>query len=151
MAQVNQLIEKVKGMEAKQLEIRQDIEQKLKNIREQMQEKYQRNVQLMQEEYKRKLKQEVQQYISTQYLGTGPSQAMKVKYDTIISQREALETVKQMLHQTRGESRSPEMDSNYYGVHTRSGKQSRQEGAMMSHGTGKEVENGSQKEPLSPR
>ena len=41
---MNQLIEKVKGMEAKQLEIRQDMEQKLKSIQERTQEKYQRNV-----------------------------------------------------------------------------------------------------------
>ena len=34
-AQVNHLIEKVKGMEARQLEIRQEMEQKLTKIREQ--------------------------------------------------------------------------------------------------------------------
>ena len=90
-------------MEVKQSEIRQKMEPKLKNICEQTQEKYQRNVKLMQEEYKRKLKQEIQRYISTE--------------TSTFGQRKALETAKQMLHQTRGESKSPEMDWDYYGVH----------------------------------
>ena len=39
--------------------------------------------------------------------------------DKMTSQRKALETAKQMLHQSRGESRSPEMDWDYYGTQTR--------------------------------
>ena len=62
--QVNKLIEKVKGMEVKQSEIKHEMEKKLKNLQEQAQERYQRNVQLMQEGYKKKYEQEVQRYIS---------------------------------------------------------------------------------------
>ena len=54
-----------------------------------------------------------------------------------------------MLHQTRGESRSPEMDWDYYRVHTHAGEQSQQEGEMMSHGTGKEKEKGISKRVAS--
>ena len=63
--QVNKLIEKVKGMEVKQSEIKHEMEQRLKNLQEQAQERYQRNIQLMQEGYKQKYEQEVQQYILT--------------------------------------------------------------------------------------
>ena len=42
LAQVNKLIERVKGMEVKQNEIRQDMEQKLKNVQEKTQKKYQK-------------------------------------------------------------------------------------------------------------
>ena len=55
-AQVNKLIETVKDMEVKQLEIKQNMEY----ICEQTQEKYQRSVKTMQDEYQRKLEQEVQ-------------------------------------------------------------------------------------------
>ena len=111
--QVNKLIEKVKEMEIKQSEIRQNMEEKLKNIREQPQEK------LMQKEYKRKLEQEIQRYISTQTstCGMEPAQMEKFENEKITSHRKALETAKQMLHQTRGECKSPEMDWDYYWVH----------------------------------
>ena len=62
LAQVNKLVEKVKGMEVKQHEIRQDMEQKLRTLQEQAQEKYQKSVRQMQEEYQTKL--EVQRYTS---------------------------------------------------------------------------------------
>ena len=62
LAQVNQLIERVRGMEIKQQEIRQDMEKKLQNVREQAQEKYQKSVKQMQEEYQTKLEQEVRQH-----------------------------------------------------------------------------------------
>ena len=64
LAQVNKLMERVKGMEVKQHEIRQDMEQKLKNVQEQAHEKYQKSVRQMQEEYQMKLEQEVQRYTS---------------------------------------------------------------------------------------
>ena len=51
--------------------------------------------------------------------------------DKTNSQRKALETAKQMLHQSRGESRSPEMDWNYYGTHAHAKEQSRQEKETM--------------------
>ena len=60
LAQVNKLIERVKGMEIKQHKIRQDMEQKLRNVQEPTQEKYQKSVKQMQEEYQMKLEQEVQ-------------------------------------------------------------------------------------------
>ena len=44
----------------------------------------------------------------------------------MISQRRALETAKQMLHQGRGETESPEMDWDYYGVHDQTGEQPQQ-------------------------
>ena len=64
LAKVNKLIERVKGMEIKQHEIRQDMEQKLRNVQEQTQEKYQKSVKQMQEEYQIKLEQEVQRFTS---------------------------------------------------------------------------------------
>ena len=64
LAQVNKLIEKVKGMEVKQHKIRQDMEQKLRNVQEQTQEKYQKSVKQMQEEYQMKLEQEIQRNAS---------------------------------------------------------------------------------------
>ena len=51
LAQVNKLIKRVKEMEVKQHEIRQDMEQKLKNVPEKTQEKYQKSVKQKQEEY----------------------------------------------------------------------------------------------------
>ena len=58
--------------------------------------------------------------------------------DKTYSQRKALETAKQMLHQSRGESRSPEMDWNYYGTHAHMKEQSRQEKEAMKSVKGKE-------------
>ena len=66
LAQVNKLVERVKGMEVKQHKIRQDMDQKLRNVQEQAQEKYQKSVRQMQEEYQMKLEQEVQRYTSGQ-------------------------------------------------------------------------------------
>ena len=93
----------------------------------------------MQEEYKRKLEQEIQQYIltHTSILETGSTQTIKDKDDRITSQREALETAKQRLHETRGESRTPEMDWDYYEIHAYLGEQSRLEGEMVGNEKGK--------------
>ena len=63
---MNQLIERVNGMEVKQSEIRQNMEQKLKAVQEEAQEIYQKNVKMMQEDYQKRLEQEVQRYISNQ-------------------------------------------------------------------------------------
>ena len=73
----------------------------------------------MQEEYQRRLEQEIQRYISENSTreGIGSSLAVKEAEDKIISQKKALETAKQMLHQGRGEAESPEMDWDYYVVH----------------------------------
>ena len=60
LAQVNKLVEKVKGIEVKQHEVRQDMEQKLRNVQEQAQAKYTKSIKQMQEEYQAKLEQEVQ-------------------------------------------------------------------------------------------
>ena len=105
----------------------------------------------MQEEYKRKLDQEVQWYISSHSstLATGSTQTMKARDDRIFNQKKALETAKQMLHQTRGEARSSEMDWDYYGVHTHSEEQSRQRGEVVSHGSGKVEERGISKRATS--
>ena len=140
--QVNKLIEKVKSMELKQTEIKQEMEQKLRNLREQSQEKYQRNVQQIQEEYKKKFEQEFQRYISTQSvgLGTEPMPTMRKADDKMTSQKEVLEAAKQMLHQTRGESRSPEMDWDYYGTQAHAREQSRQGDGMLNLEKRKEEE-----------
>ena len=104
IAQVNKLIERVKVMEVKQQEIKQDMEQKLKNVREQTQEKYQMSVRQMQEEYQKKLEQEIQWYISenSNRQGTDALSIAQRVEDKVTSQRKALETAKQMLHQSRG-------------------------------------------------
>ena len=95
------------------------MEQKLKSGREQTQEKYQKNIQQMQEEYQKKLEQEVQWYISDSCKRQGMDSLPMVleAADKITSQRKALEAAKQMLYQSRGESRSPEMDWDYYDTH----------------------------------
>ena len=94
----------------------------------------------MQEEYKKKLEQEVQWYISirSSNLGTESIPTTKETENKITSQREALETAKQMLHQNRGESRSTEMDWDNYGTHARTGEQPRQVDEMLSLGRGEE-------------
>ena len=58
----------------------------------------------MQEEYQKKLEQEVQRYISGNFNreGTDSLPAAREVKDKMISQRKALETVKQMLYQSRG-------------------------------------------------
>ena len=43
---------------------------------------------------------------------------MRVNDDKNISKKRALEAVKQMLQKTRGEADSPEMNWDYYGIHT---------------------------------
>ena len=127
--QVNRLIEKVKGMEVKQSEIKHDMEQKLRNLQEQAQERYQRNVQLMQEGYKKKYEQEVQRYISAQSSvpEIGTMLTRRESEDKMKSQKKALEMAKQMLHQQRGGSKSPEMDWDYYGTQPRVQEQPMQE------------------------
>ena len=102
------------------------MEQKLKNLQEQAQERYQRNIQLMQEGYKKKYEQEVQRYISAQTSGPeiGTMLTGRESDDKMTSQKKALETAKQMLHQLRGGSRSPEMDWDYYGTQARVQEQS---------------------------
>ena len=116
LAQVNKLVERVKGMEVKQYEIRQDMEQKLKNVQELAQEKYQKSIRQMQEEYQIKLEQEIQRYNSEQSQIEKIDSTARKAEDKLISQQKALETIKRMLHQGRGETESPEMDWDYYGV-----------------------------------
>ena len=125
IAQVNKLVERVKGMEVKQHEIRQDMEQKLRNVQEQVQEKYQKSVRQMQEEYQMKLEHEVQRYTSgrSKREKIDPLVVARKAEDKLISQQRALETAKQMLHQERGEAESPEMDWDYYGVQNQTGGQ----------------------------
>ena len=79
----------------------------------------------MQEEYQMKLEQEVQRFTS----GNPPRETIDSSFvareveHKITSQRKALETAKQMLHQGRGETVSPEMDWDYYyGVHDQTGE-----------------------------
>ena len=124
--QVNKLIEKVKEMEVKQSKIKHEMEQKFKNLQEQVQERYQRNVQSMQEGYKKKYEKEVQRYISARSTGSeiGTLLTGRESDDKMSSQKKALETAKQMLHQSRVESRSPVMDWDYYGTQARVQEQS---------------------------
>ena len=112
---VNKLLERVKMMEIKQNEIKQDMEKKLKNVQEIAQEKFQRSVTQMQEDYQNKLEQEVQRR------SLELSQRERMKSTTnkaeekLNSKQTAIETVKRMLHQDRGKTESPEMDWDYYG------------------------------------
>ena len=144
LAQVNKLIEKVKGMEVKQHEIRQDMEQKLRNVQEQMQEKYQKSVKQMQEEYQTKLEQVIQRCTSgnSNRERRDSSLATRENEDKMISQQKALETAKQMLHRRTGGIESPEMDWDYYGVHDQPGRQSQQVREVHNLGrtSGKEKE-----------
>ena len=128
LAEVNKLIERVKGMEVKQHEIRQDMEQKLKNVQEKTQEIYQKSIKQMQEEYQMRLEQEIQRHTSenSNREGIGSYLAAKEAEDKMISQKRALETAKQMLHQGRGEAESPEMDWDYYVAHDLNGGQPQQ-------------------------
>ena len=116
---MNQLIERVKGMEVKQQEIRQDMERKLQNVQEQAQEKYQKSVKQMQEDYQMKLDQEARQHAlkGMDSKKIGISLGEKEAEEKLSSQKRALETAKQMLHQRKVETGSPEMDWDYYGVH----------------------------------
>ena len=147
LAQVNKLIERVKGMEVKQHEIRQDMEQKLRNVQEQTQEKYQKSAKQMQGEYQVKLEQEVQRFTSgnSNRERTDSSFVAREVEDKMTSQRRNLETVKQMLHQGRGETVSPEMDWDYYGVHDQTGEQLQQISGVHNleriRGEGKEFQN----------
>ena len=124
LAQGNILIERVKGMEVKQHEIRQDMEKKLRNVQEQAQEKYQKSVKQMQEEYQMKLEQEVQRYTSGKpnRERTDSSFVARKAEDKMSSQKRALETAKRMLRQGRGETDSPEMDLDYYVVQDQTGE-----------------------------
>ena len=79
----------------------------------------------MQEEYQMKLEQEVQRYTSgkpNRERKDSSFAARKVE-DKMSSQKRALETAKQMLHQGRGEADSPEMDWDYYAVQNQTGEQ----------------------------
>ena len=115
-------------MEVKQHEIRQDMEQKLRNVQEQTQEKFRKSVKQMQEEYQRKLEQEVQRQASGNYNRERPDCSFAVRKieGKMVSLRKALETAKQMLHQGRGKTESPEMDWDYYGLHAQAGEQPQQ-------------------------
>ena len=79
----------------------------------------------MQEEYQKRLEQEVQQYISynSNRQGTDSLPVVREAEDKMISRKKAIETAKQILHQTRGESRLPEMDWDYYGTHVHAWEQ----------------------------
>ena len=114
--QVNKLVEKIRGMEVKQSEIKQDLEQRLKNAQEIAQEKYQKNVRQIQEEYQIKLEQEIQRHTSEQSQNEKIDSKTRKADDKLVSQQRALETVRRMLHQDRGKIESPEMDWDYYGA-----------------------------------
>ena len=79
----------------------------------------------MQEEYQMKLEQEIQRYTSGQSKREkiDPLAVARKAEDKLISQQRALETAKQMLHQGRGGTESPEMDWDYYGVQNQAGAQ----------------------------
>ena len=129
-------------MEVNQSEIKHEMEQKLKNLQKQAQESYQRNVHLMQEGYKKKYEQEVQRYILARSAGSEMESMLTVREtdDKITSQKKALETAKQMLHQTRGELRSPKMDWDYYGTQDRVQEQSIQGDRILNVEKEKEEE-----------
>ena len=104
LAQVDKLIERVKGMEVKQNEIRQDMEKNLKNVQEKTQKKYQKSIKQMQGEYQMRLEQEIQRHTSenSNRVGICSSVAAKEAEDKMISQKRALETAKQLLQQSGG-------------------------------------------------
>ena len=112
---VNTLMERVKRMEVKQGEIKQDMEKKLKNVQESAQEKYQKNVRQMQEEYQNKLEQEARRSNFEQSQGEKINSTVSKTEEKLNGQQKAIETVKRMLHQDRGKTESPEMDWDYYG------------------------------------
>ena len=95
------------------------MERKLQNVQEQAQEKYQKSVKQMQEEYQTKLEQEVQPHTlkGMDSKKIGISSGEKETEEKLSSQKRALKTAKQMLHQRKVETGSPEMDWDYYGVH----------------------------------
>ena len=112
---VNKLLERVKMMEIRQGEIKQDMEKKLKNVQEIAQEKFQRSVTQMQEDYQNKLEQEVQRCsLECSQKERVNSTVNKVE-EKLNSKQTAIETVKRMLHQDWGKTESPEMDWDYYG------------------------------------
>ena len=82
----------------------------------------------MQEEYQIRLEQEIQRHTSenSNRGGIGSSLTAKEAEDKMISQKKALETAKQMLHQGREEAESPEMDWDYYVAHDSNGRQPQQ-------------------------
>ena len=95
----------------------------------------------MQEEYQRKLEQEVQRSISIKSSNQGMESLRTTGGidDKENSQRKALEMAKQMLHQSRGESRSAEMDWDYYGTHAHAKEQSKQEKEALKSEKEKEL------------
>ena len=112
---VNKLLERVKKMEVKQGEIKQDMEQKLKRVQETAQEKFQKSINQMQEEYQYKLEQEVQRRSFEQAQGEKMKSTVNKAEEKLNSQQTAIETVKRMLHQGQGKTESPEMEWDYYG------------------------------------
>ena len=69
----------------------------------------------MQEEYQTKLEQEIQRYNSEQSQREKIDSTGRKAEGKLISQQKALKTIKR-LHQAQGETESPEMDWDYYGV-----------------------------------
>ena len=112
---VDKLLERVKMMEIKQGEIKQDMEKKLKNVQETAQEKFQKSVTQMQEEYQNKLEQEVQRRSLEQSQGERMKSTVNRAEEKLNSKQTVIETVKRMFHQDRGKTESPEMDWDYYG------------------------------------
>ena len=108
----------------------------------------------MQEEYQMRLEQEIQRHTSknSNREGIGSSLAAKEAEDKMISQKRALETAKQMLHQGRGEAESPEMDWDYYVVHDPNGGQPQQireiHDPVRTKGEGKEFPKRAASTPL---
>ena len=96
----------------------------------------------MQEGYKKKYEHEVQRYISARSTGPeiGTVLTGRESDDKMTGQRKALEMAKQMLHQSTGELRSPEMDWDYYGTQARVQEQSIQGDRISSIEKDKEDE-----------
>ena len=112
---VNKLLERVKMMEIRQGEIKQDMEKKLKNVQEIAQEKFQRSITQMQKDYQNKLEQEVQRRSLECSQKERVNSTVNKAEEKLNSRQTAIETVKRMLHQDRGKTESPEMDWDYYG------------------------------------
>ena len=115
LEQVNKLLERVKMMEIRQGEIKQDMEKKFKNVQEIAQEKFHRSVTQMQEDYQNKLEHEVQRRSLEHSQKEKVNPTVNKAKEKLNSRQTAIETVKRMLHPDRGKTESPEMDWDYYG------------------------------------
>ena len=132
LEQVNKLLERVKMMENKQNEIKQDMEKKLKNVQETAQERFQRSITQMKEDYQSKLEKEIQKRSLEYSQKERTRSTVNEAEGRLNSKQTAIETVKRMLHQDQEKTESPEMDWDYYGGQSQDIGQQYEKGALGS-------------------